>query len=104
VRRHALARPDVGFAVWHEGRLVAQWRAVVSPLLDDAATQRLGDVLGADFIAGSRHWPRSAGRCTLAGRVGRPEAARSRADQQYLFVNGRFVRDRLIAHAVRSRL
>ncbi len=102
VRRHALARPDVGFAVWHEGRQVAQWRALVSPLLDDAATQRLGDVLGADFMAASRSLAVQRGPLVLAGRVGRPEAARSRSDQQYLFVNRRFVRDRLIAHAVRS--
>jgi DNA mismatch repair protein MutL len=102
VRRHALARPDVGFAVWHEGRLVAQWRAVRSPLLDDAFTQRVGDVLGADFIAGSRSLSVQRGPLALSGRIGRPETARSRADQQYLFVNGRFVRDRLIAHAVRS--
>ena len=102
VRRHALARPDVGFAVWHEGRLVAQWRAVVAPLLDDAATQRLGDVLGADFMAASRALAVQRGPLALAGRIGRPEAARSRADQQYLFVNGRFVRDRLVAHAVRA--
>ncbi|MFT3820235.1 MAG: DNA mismatch repair endonuclease MutL [Rubrivivax sp.] len=102
VRRHALARPDVGFAVWHEGRLVAQWRALVDPLLDDAATQRLGEVLGADFMAASRGLAAQRGPLGLSGRVGRPEAARSRADQQYLFVNGRFVRDRLVAHAVRS--
>ncbi|MBK9363843.1 MAG: DNA mismatch repair endonuclease MutL [Rubrivivax sp.] len=102
VRRHALARPDVGFAVWHEGRLVAQWRAVVAPLLDDAATQRLGDVLGADFMAASRALAVQRGPLALSGRVGRPEAARSRADQQYLFVNGRFVRDRLVAHAIRA--
>ncbi len=102
VRRHALARPDVGFAVWHEGRLVAQWRGVVAPLLDDAATQRLGDVLGADFMAASRTLQSRQGPLQLGGRVGRPEAARSRADLQYLFVNGRFVRDRLIQHAVRS--
>jgi DNA mismatch repair protein MutL len=102
VRRHALARPDVGFAVWHEGRLVAQWRALANPLLDDAATQRLGEVLGADFMAASRSLAVQRGPLGLSGRVGRPEAARSRADQQYLFVNGRFVRDRLIAHAVRS--
>jgi DNA mismatch repair protein MutL len=96
VRRHALARPDVGFVVWHEGRLIAQWRAA-------AGAQRLADVLGAEFIDHSRELPVAMGAAVqLAGRVGLPEAARSRADVQYLFVNGRFVRDRLIAHAVRS--
>jgi len=102
LRRHALVRPDVGFALWHDGRLVAQWRALRAPLLDDAATQRVGDVLGAEFIAASRTLVAQRGPLLIAGRVGRPEAARSRADQQYLFVNGRFVRDRLIAHAVRA--
>ena len=102
VRRHALARPDVGFAVWHDGRLVAQWRAVGPALLDDAASQRLGDVLGADFMAASRALAVQRGPLLLAGRIGRPEAARSRADLQYLFVNGRYVRDRLVQHAVRS--
>lgn len=95
VRRHALARPDVAFAVWHEGRLVAQWRAGTPP-------QRLADVLGAEFIAASRECEARLGPLSLSGRAGQPEAARSRADLQYLFVNGRFVRDRLIAHAVRS--
>jgi DNA mismatch repair protein MutL len=95
VRRHALARPDVGFAVWHEGRLVAQWRAANE-------AQRLADVLGAAFITESRDLLASAGPLQMHGRVGLPEAARSRADAQYLFVNGRYVRDRLIAHAVRS--
>jgi len=95
VRRHALARPDVAFAVWHEGRLLAQWRAAT----DEA---RLADVLGADFIAASRALQSRAGPLQLHGRAGQPEAARARADLQYLFVNGRFVRDRLIAHAVRS--
>ena len=95
VRRHALARPEVGFAVWHEGRLVAQWRAA-------PAAQRLADVLGADFSAASRELLAERGPLRLQGRVGQPEAARARADLQYLFVNGRFVRDRLISHAVRS--
>ena len=95
VRRHALARPDVAFAVWHEGRLVAQWRA-------GAAPQRLADVLGAEFIAASRALEVAAGPLAVHGRAGLPEAARARADLQYLFVNGRFVRDRLLAHAVRS--
>jgi DNA mismatch repair protein MutL len=95
VRRHALARPDVGFAVWHEGRVVAQWRAA-------SAEQRLADVLGADFGAASRALRATRGPLSLHGRVGQPEAARARADQQYLFVNGRYVRDRLLMHAVRS--
>jgi DNA mismatch repair protein MutL len=95
VRRHALARPDVAFAVWHEGRLAAQWRPA-------AQGQRLGDVLGADFDQASRALAVQRGPLRLEGRVGQPEAARSRADLQYLFVNGRFVRDRLLAHAVRA--
>lgn len=95
VRRHALARPDVGFAVWHEGRLVAQWRA-------GSAEQRLDDVLGADFVAASRGFTSAQGPLTIHGRAGKPEAARSRADLQYLFVNGRYVRDRLVQHAIRS--
>ncbi|MCW5635343.1 MAG: DNA mismatch repair endonuclease MutL [Rubrivivax sp.] len=95
VRRHALARPDVGFALWHEGRLVVQWRPA-------AAALRRADVLGAEFGAASVALDATLGPLTVEGRIGRPEAARARADSQYLFVNGRFVRDRLLAHAVRS--
>jgi DNA mismatch repair protein MutL len=95
VRKHALARPDVGFAVWHEGRLLAQWRPAT-------AAQRWAEVLGADFVAGSRELHAERGPLALQGRVGQPEAARARGDLQYLFINGRSVRDRLLAHAVRS--
>jgi DNA mismatch repair protein MutL len=95
VRRHALARPDVGFAIWHEGKLVDQWRAASSE-------QRISDVLGEDFIADSRAFEHSAGPLALTGRAGLPEASRSRADQQYVWVNGRYVRDKLISHAIRS--
>lgn len=102
VRRHALARPDVGFTVWHDGRLVAQWRALADLEPPEAAVQRLAAVLGPDFVAGSRAVDAQRGPLALVGRVGRPEAARSRADQQYLFVNGRYVRDRLVGHAVRA--
>ena len=96
VRRHALARPDVGFAVWHDGRLVAQWRAAA-----DAQT-RLADVMGAEFMAASVAMQGQAGPLRLHGRVGVPDAARARADQQYTYVNGRYVRDRGVAHGVRS--
>ncbi|HZE90935.1 MAG TPA: DNA mismatch repair endonuclease MutL [Rhizobacter sp.] len=95
VRRHALSRPDVGFAVWHEGKLVQQWRRVV-------AAQRLEDVLGSEFIEQSRAVAWEAGPLRISGRVGTPAAARTRADQQYVYVNGRHVRDKLVAHGVRS--
>ena len=95
VRRHALVRPEVGFAVWHDGRLVAQWRA-------GSATQRIADVLGAEFVEASRALDCRAGALRIEGRVGLPEAARSRADGQYFYVNGRYVRDRVLAHALRS--
>lgn len=95
VRRHALARPEVGFAVWHEGRVAAQWRPA-------AAEQRLKDALGEDFLLHSRPIDRQAGLLRLSGRIGLPDAARTRSDQQYVYVNGRYVRDRLIAHGLRS--
>ena len=95
VRRHALSRPDVTFSLWHDGKAVAQWRAA-------SADQRLADVLGADFAAATRVLQATRGPLAMHGRLGVPEAARARADQQYVFVNGRFVRDKLIAHALRS--
>jgi DNA mismatch repair protein MutL len=95
VRRHALARPDVSFAVWHDGKLQQQWRAA-------EGGARVRDVLGDAFIANSRVVEIDLGLLRISGRVGTADAARARADHQYLYVNGRFVRDRLLAHGVRS--
>ena len=95
VRRHALARPEVGFEVWHEGRLVEQWRP-------GDAQQRLRDVLGEAFARDSRKVALQLGPLSVHGRAGLPETARARADLQYVYVNGRHVRDRLLAHGVRA--
>ncbi|MBC7955704.1 MAG: DNA mismatch repair endonuclease MutL [Cytophagales bacterium] len=95
VRRHALVRPDVGFAVWHEGKLVQQWRRA-------ASAQRVREVLGEEFTTESRDVAFEIGPFRVTGRAGTPAAARTRADQQYVYVNGRYVRDKLIAHGVRS--
>jgi DNA mismatch repair protein MutL len=99
VRRHALARPDVGFAIWHEGKLVEQWRAAngETPLV-----QRLSDVLGTDFVTNSVAVDYRAGPLHITGRAGLPDAARSRADHQFAYVNGRFVRDKVLTHGARS--
>ncbi len=111
VRRHALARPDVGFSIWHEGKLVEQWRRFAGGQHSaDTLDQRLGDVLGADFLARSVavEWTSGDGatadthRLKVWGRVGIPDAARARADQQFAYVNGRFVRDKVLSHAARS--
>ena len=101
VRRHALARPDVGFAIWHEGKLVEQWRAT-SGTPDEAISRRLGDVLGDNFVKNSvtvDHW---AGPLHITGRAGVPDASRSRPDHQFCYVNGRFVRDKVLTHAARA--
>ena len=95
VRRHALARPDVGFAVWHDGRLVQQWRA-------GDLQRRLRDVLGAEFIEHSREVDLRIGPLHITGRAGLPDHARNRSDLQYVYVNGRCVRDKLLAHGVRA--
>ncbi|HSV81095.1 MAG TPA: DNA mismatch repair endonuclease MutL [Ramlibacter sp.] len=95
VRRHALARPDVGFTVWHEGKLSEQWRA-------GSRDQRLADVLGEEFLERSVAVEHVAGPLRISGRAGIPDAARARADWQFAYVNGRYVRDKVITHAARS--
>ena len=99
VRRHALARPDVGFAIWHEGKLVEQWRVHPGAA---GLEQRLADVLGEDFVAQSIAVDYQAGPLKVMGRAGLPDAARSRPDHQFAYVNGRFVRDKVVMHGARS--
>ena len=70
VRRHALARPDVGFAVWHEGKLVEQWRAHPGAA---GLAQRLADVLGEEFVAQSIAIDYQAGPLKVVGRAGLPD-------------------------------
>ena len=100
VRRQALARPDVGFAVWHDGKLMEQWRATAD------TNRRMADVLGEAFVTQSLpvndSLQTAGGGIRVHGRCGLPDFARSRADQQYAYVNGRFVRDKVIAHAARA--
>ncbi|RTQ37412.1 DNA mismatch repair endonuclease MutL [Variovorax gossypii] len=96
VRRHALARPEVGFSIWHDGKLVEQWRAA------STREQRLADALSDEFVAQSVAVDHEGGPVRVIGRAGIPDAARSRGDQQFFYVNGRFVRDKVLSHAVRS--
>ena len=99
LRRHALARPDVGFALWHDGKLSAQWRAHTHA---EGLNLRLADVLGEDFVQTSIAIDHQHGGVRVVGRAGLPDAARARADHQFAYVNGRYVRDRVVSHAARS--
>jgi DNA mismatch repair protein MutL len=104
VRRQALARPDVSFEIWHEGKLQEQWRATLVPGQEghDALARRLANVLQQEWVPTSLALQHQEGQLSITGRVGLPDSARLRADQQFVYVNGRFVRDKVITHAVRS--
>ncbi len=94
-RRVALAHPAVAFQMQHNGRSVLRLAA------GDAA-RRVADVLGGEFAGQSRAVDVSAGSLRLTGYAALPAYSRARGDAQYFFVNGRFVRDKLLAHAVRE--
>ncbi len=95
----ALARGGVEFRLSHNGKPVRIWKAA-----RDAQAQlaRVAEVLGEDFPAQSLRVDHAAAGMHLSGWVGLPTASRSQADQQYFYVNGRLVRDRVVAHAVRQ--
>jgi DNA mismatch repair protein MutL len=98
VERLALARFDTGFRLRNGTRIVLDAPAALTP---EQQRARLALVLGDDFAATSRLIDRSSGPVRLWGWAGRPAAARASPDQQYFFVNGRAVRDRLLANAAR---
>ena len=99
VRSLALARPDVEFRLIHEGRPVR----MLKPAADESAQlQRAGDLLGETFAQNCLHIEHAAAGLRLSGWIGLPTASRAQADQQYFHVNGRLVRDKSVAHAVRQ--
>ena len=93
IRRIALSHPAVQFVVHQDGREVRRWPATTP-------AQRIENLVGD----GARLLPVSAqaGPLAVEGLLGEPDAARARSDRQYLFVNGRFVRDRMLAQAIRQ--
>jgi DNA mismatch repair protein MutL len=95
VRRIALARPDVSFSLSHNGRTIDHWNT-------SEAAKRSAHILGSDFAEARLQLDESAGPLRLHGYVGLPTASKARADSQYFYVNGRFVRDKLLVHAVKA--
>jgi DNA mismatch repair protein MutL len=95
LRRAVLARPDVAFTLRHNDRVVTR----MGPA-DVAA--RVRAVLGDDFAASMRPLAETGAGVSVSGYVGSPDAARASRDAQFTFVNGRFVRDKVLAHALRD--
>ena len=99
VRSLALARPDVEFRLINGGKPVR----MLKPAADaPAQLQRAGDVLGETFAQNCLRIEHAAAGLRLSGWIGLPTASRAQADQQYFHVNGRLVRDKSVAHAVRQ--
>ena len=96
VKRVALTRPDVAFSLSHNGRNILQL-----PPADQS--RRIGDIVGQEFVAAARLVEARAGEhLALSGLAIDPTRATEARDGQYVFVNGRFVRDKVLAHALRE--
>jgi len=99
LRSLALARPEVELRISHNGKPGKQYRPGPS---DADAQGRLAEALGEEFVNQCLRIDHAAAGLSLKGWVGLPTASRSSADQQYFYVNGRAVKDRIVAHAVRQ--
>jgi DNA mismatch repair protein MutL len=95
VRRLALTRPDVAISLTHNGRSLFQ-------LAPADRARRIAEVVGDDFVAAARSVDAAAGPITLTGFAIDPTRASEAKDGQNVFVNGRFVRDKIIGHALRE--
>lgn len=95
IERIALSRPDVAFHVNHNQKTVYQLPA--QSLLD-----RIAAIVGNDFQDASLPVDADNGVMQLTGHIGKPTYSKGKADKQYVFVNGRFVRDKIVLHAVKQ--
>jgi DNA mismatch repair protein MutL len=95
-KRAALSRPDIGFTLQHNERV--QWHLRAG---QDAAA-RIQAVAGEEFAEAAIRVDEGAGELSLHGLIAAPTFSRGSRDMQYVFVNGRFVRDKLLVHAIRE--
>jgi DNA mismatch repair protein MutL len=95
LRRMALARPDVAFTLSHNGSAKRR-------LASAEFSRRAREIIGEDFFPHARPLDAAAGPLRLSGLAALPAYSRSGRDEQYFFVNGRYVRDKLLTHAARQ--
>lgn len=99
IKRMALSRFDVGFQLRHNQKVIHSLRPCSSEFDQE---KRIASLLSAQFMKEAVHIDMEAAGLKLWGWVGLPTYNRSQADMQYFFVNGRIVRDKLVAHAIRQ--
>ncbi|MBT3310255.1 MAG: DNA mismatch repair endonuclease MutL [Gammaproteobacteria bacterium] len=99
VRRMVLAHPEMMWVLKHNGKVVKEYPAGTG--LPDWE-RRIQAVLGGDFVANALYLESEIGELALKGWVGQPTASRSQPDQQFFFVNGRMIKDKVVTHAIRQ--
>ncbi len=105
VERLAMAHPEIAFTLREEERLALRLPAIGADLLQDPAAatlERLGAIMGRDFAENAARLDAIRERVRLTGFAGLPTLNRATSTQQFLFVNGRPVKDRLIIGAIRG--
>lgn len=108
-KRIALSRPDVAFSLQHNARMVWQLPVATLPTLAPseneraaALQQRITSILGKEFAQNAVQIERQAAGLHLYGTVTQPAYSKATRDSQYFFLNGRFIRDKVVAHAIRQ--
>ena len=95
VRKIALSHPDVSLFLHHNGKMMRQYTG-------DDEQARISSVFGKAFLDNAIYFSEERGGLELRGWIGLPTWSRSQADQQFFFVNGRVIRDKVITHAVKQ--
>ncbi len=99
VRKVSLSHPYVALSLHHNGK---QLRHYPPTHTREDETRRVGSVFGSEFVDNAIYIDEEREGLALYGWVGLPTWSRSQADQQFFFVNGRMIRDKLVTHAVRQ--
>jgi DNA mismatch repair protein MutL len=95
VRKVSLSHPGVSFVLSHNGKTTKQY-------IGDDEAHRVASVFGSAFLESSVFFSQERGGMELRGWIGLPTYSRSQSDQQFFFVNGRIIRDRVVTHAVKQ--
>lgn len=99
LRKVSLSHPEVEITLSHNGRQAKHYAAATT---GQHGERRVSTVFGQDFLANAIYLEEESQGLTLSGWIGLPTWSRSQADQQFFYVNGRPIRDKLTGHAIRQ--